>query len=255
MEVDSSNHAVGGVLSQIFEAGKLHPVAYYSTALQAPQKQWSATTTEAFTLILAVRHWRVYLAGTSFVPNSDHNPLTHLRSQRDLRGKFRRWISELEEFYYSIQYITGRSNVKTDALSHNTAAFHSQPSSEFESNIYVMFTSNYTFLDQLKEEQTKDPCICSTKDAIHSGKKVTGDWLKRVQHKLRISDGVPNKSGRLVLLPALRKLIVAEYHNISLLGTDKIDAVLKERFYWPNIYQQVKTITAGRQTCQKTMCH
>ena len=254
VEVDASNYAVGGVLSQVFEDGKLHPVAYYSTTLHASQKQWSVTTKEAFALILAVRHWHVYLAGTSFVLNSDHNLLTHLRSQKDPRGKFGRWISELEEFNYSIQYITGRNNVKADALSRNTAACHSQPSSEFESNIYAMFTNDDNFLDQLKEEQTKDPYICSAKGAIQSGTKVTVGRLKRVQHQLRIIDGVLTKSGRPVLLPALRKLIVAEYHNISHFGTDKIYALLKERFYWPNMYQYIKTFTAGCEICQKTKC-
>ena len=29
---------------------------------------------------------------------------------------------------------------------------------------------------------------------------------------------------------------------------------MKERFYWPNMYQYVKTFTAGCQTCQKSKC-
>ena len=254
VEVDASNHAVGGVLSQVFDDGNLHPVAYYSTALQASQKQWSATTKEAFALILAVRHWYVYLAGTSFILNSDHNPLTHMRSQKGPRGKFGRWISELEEFDYSIQYITGRNNVKADALSCNTAACHSQPSSEFENHIYPMFVDNDHFLDQLKEEQTKVPYIRSTKDTIESNTKVTVGRLKRVQHQLQIIDGVLTKSGRPVLPPALRKLVVGEYHNISHFGTDKVYALLKERFYWPSMYQYVKSFTAGCQIYQKSKC-
>ena len=157
MEEDASNFAVGGVLSQVFDDGNLHPVAYYSTALQAPQKQWSATTKEAFALILAVRHWRVNLAGTSFILTSDHNPLTNLCYRRDPRGRFGRWTSELEEFNYSIQYITGRNKVKAEALSRNTAVCHSQPSSEFENCIYAMFVNNENFLPQLKEEQKRTP--------------------------------------------------------------------------------------------------
>ena len=254
VEVDASNHAVGGVLSQVFDDGKLHPVAYFSTALQVSQKQWSATTKEAFALILAIRHWRVYLAGTSFVLNSDHNQLTHLHSQQDPFGKFGRWISELEEFNYSIQYITGRNNGKADALSRNTAACNSQPSSAFESNIYAMFSNDDNFVDQLKEEQAKDPYIHSTKDVIQSSRKVTIGRLKRVQHQLRIIDGVLTKSGQPVLPPTLRKLIVTEYHNISHFGTDKVYALLKEHFYWPNMYQYVKTFTAGCQTFQKSKC-
>ena len=95
--------------------------------------------------------------------------------------------------------MSGRNNVKADALSHNTAACHSHPSSECENHIYAMFFDNGHFLDQLKEEQTKDPYIRSTKDAIEVNMKVTVDWLKRVQHQPRIIDGVLTKSGRPVL--------------------------------------------------------
>ena len=74
VEVDTSNHAVRGVLSQFGDDGKPH--AYYSTALQQSQKDWPATSREAFALMMAVRNWRVFLAGTQFLLNSDHNPLT-----------------------------------------------------------------------------------------------------------------------------------------------------------------------------------
>ena len=67
VEVDASNHAVGGILSQKGSDDQLHPVAYFSTALRKAQKNWSATNKEAFALVLAVRHWNVYLAGSTFV--------------------------------------------------------------------------------------------------------------------------------------------------------------------------------------------
>ena len=56
VEVDASNHAIGGVLSQVGNDQFLHPVAYFSTALQSSQKNWSATSKEAFALVCAVRH-------------------------------------------------------------------------------------------------------------------------------------------------------------------------------------------------------
>ena len=130
-----------------------------------------------------------------------------------------------------MRYITGRNNIKADALSHNTAACHSQPSSKFENHIYAMFVDNDHFLDQLKEEQKKDPYICSTKDAIESNMKVTVGRLKTVRHQLQIIDSLLTKSGRPVLPPALRKFVVGEYQNISHFGTDKVYTLLKERFY------------------------
>ena len=41
IEVDASDHAVGGVLSQRDENGDIHPVSYFSTTLKGAQKNWS----------------------------------------------------------------------------------------------------------------------------------------------------------------------------------------------------------------------
>ena len=83
VDVDASDLAFGGVLMQKGPDGVLHPVGYFSDAVKASQASWAPTTKEAFALVLAVRHWYIYLAGTEFVLNSDHNPLVHLRAQKD----------------------------------------------------------------------------------------------------------------------------------------------------------------------------
>ena len=72
-----------GVLSQRGDDNQLHPVTYFSTSLQKSQKNWPATDKEMFALIVAVRHWHVYLAGTKFILRSDHNLLTHLREKQN----------------------------------------------------------------------------------------------------------------------------------------------------------------------------
>ena len=92
VDVDASDYAFGGVLLQKSSDSNLHPVAYFSDAVQTSQKNWAPTTKEAYALVLAVRHWNVYLAGRHFTLHSDHNPLVYMRKQKDPRGKFARWI-------------------------------------------------------------------------------------------------------------------------------------------------------------------
>ena len=75
VEVDASDCAFGGVLLQKGIANKFHPVAYFSDSVQSSPKNWAPTTKEA-------------------------------------RGKFARWILELEEYDYVIRYIPGTKNVK-----------------------------------------------------------------------------------------------------------------------------------------------
>ena len=99
LEVGASHFAVGGVLSQLSSDQSLHLVAYFSTALQGSQLNWSATEKEAYSLAMAVRLWHVYLAGKYFTLHSEHYPLTHLRESKNPQRKIGRWQSELEKYY------------------------------------------------------------------------------------------------------------------------------------------------------------
>ena len=61
---------------------------------------------------MASRKWRKYLeAAPGITILSDHNPLVWMRHQRDPRGKFARWLIELEGLRYEIQYRKGLRKV------------------------------------------------------------------------------------------------------------------------------------------------
>ena len=252
VEVDGSDLAAGGVLSQFGDDKELHPVSYFSNALKPAQRSWAPYTIEAFAILLATRHWYPYLAGTKFVINSDHNPLVHLREQKDPRGKFARWINELEEFDYSISYIPGKDNVKADALSRASAPSREQPTSTYEDKIYSVISKKNEFCRQLKEEQRLCPVIRSAIETIEQGGDIATGRLKRVRKQLRIVDGVLTKSGRPVIPPSLRKYIVTEYHGVSHFAVDKLYSLLKMRFFWPNMYDYISVFVRGCETCGKT---
>ena len=54
--------------------------------------------------------------------------------------------------------------------------------------------------------------------------------------------------------PLLRKLIVTEMHNIAHFGRDKVHQLLKDCYYYPNMYIYIKAISKGCDTFQKTKC-
>ena len=254
VDVDASDVAFGGVLMQKGRDDILHPVGYYSDAVKASQNSWAPTTKEAFALVLAVRHWYVYLAGTEFVLNSDHNPLVYLRSQKDPRGKFSRWILELEEYNYVVKYVPGVKNVKADALSRNEGASADQPQSRFEDRIYAALDDRDRFLEQLLHEQDLDPVIRSAKNCVLSGVKITEGRLKRVQSQLRVEDGILSKSGRPVIPAPLRRFVTSHLHDTGHYGIDRTYALLVERFYWPGMYGYTENFVNSCKTCQQTKC-
>ena len=241
VEVDASDVAVGGVLSQVQSDNSIHPVAYFSNTLSKCQQKWSTHSKEAFALLMAVRNWHVYLAGTDFVLNSDHNPLVHLRNLRDPRGKFARWISELEEYNYTVQYIPGKLNVKADALSRTTGATTSTDIFDmiFEDKVYAINYTSKDFKEQLEEERSSDPVLGPAKRLIADGNTIREGRLKRVSGQLRIEDNVLTKSGRPILPASMRRFVTLAIHEMAHFGTDKTYALLRDRFYWPNIYKFV----------------
>ena len=254
VDVDASDVAFGGVLMQRGEDNLYHPVAYFSDSVKPSQVGWAATTKEAFALVLAVRHWYVYLAGTEFVLNSDHNPLVYLRSQKDPRGKFSRWILELEEFNYTVKYIPGAKNVKADALSRNKGASVNQPPSRFEDKIYSVFEDRDRFKEQLEYEQDADPVIRRAKECVLNGEKISKGRLKRVQAQLRMEKNILTKSGRPVVPAPLRSYVPSQLHNTGHWGTDKTYALLQERFFWPSMYTYTQNFVSSCATCQQVKC-
>ena len=259
VDVDSSDQAFGGVLMQYGDDNELHPVAYFSDAVQSSQKNWSPTTKEAYALVLAVRHWHVYLAGQQFILNTDHNPLVYMRAQKDPRGKFARWILELEEYDYSIQYVPGLKNVKADPLSRNSAATDHHPTSPLDDNIYHLNDleekiKKCNLSAQMKEEQDADPIISNVKRSMLDGVPILKGRLKRVQKQLRIENDILTKSGRPVVPASLRSYILSAIHDIAHFKVDKTYDLLRTRFYWPSMYQCTKSFIESCETCQKTQC-
>ena len=219
--MDASDEAFGGVLMQKGIDELFHPVAYFSDTVKPSQKNWTPTTKEAFALVLAVRHWHVYLAGTEFVLHSDHNPLVYLRKQNDPRGKIGRWILEVEEYNYTVKYVPGTKNVKADALSRNKAADVQQPPSFFEEKIYSIFEESEHFNEQLLQGQNADPIIRKAMDLVVNNKRILEGRLKRVQNQLRVENNILTKSGRPVVPPPLRNFVTSHIHGTGHFGTDK----------------------------------
>ena len=152
--------------------------------------------------------------------------MEYSRLSRFPRGKFSRWITELEEYNYTVKYVPGVKNVKADPLSRNKSAEASQPESDLENKIYATrskmqaLSEKRTFIDQLKNEQDSDPVISVVKRAIEQGAPIVQGRLKRVQKQLRVESGLLVKSNRPVVPATFRDFVLAEIHNDNHFGVD-----------------------------------
>ncbi|XP_072182256.1 uncharacterized protein [Diadema setosum] len=117
--VDASDTGGGGALVQMDDNGVDHPVTYMSRKFNKHQRRYSSVEKETLALVMALRHFDVYLNTTKYpvLVYTDHNPLVFLSRMRNKNGRLTRWALVLQEYNLVIPHVRGKDNVIADALS------------------------------------------------------------------------------------------------------------------------------------------
>jgi len=116
VHTDASAIGIGAILLQKVD-GKMVVVAYYSRQTTADQRCYHSSELETMAVVLALRHFRVYLLGIKFKVVTDCNALRATFAKRDLLPRIGRWWLEVQEFTFDIEYRAGTRMTHADALS------------------------------------------------------------------------------------------------------------------------------------------
>ncbi|SOV03194.1 uncharacterized protein UDID_18348 [Ustilago sp. UG-2017a] len=118
VETDASDFAVAAVLSQSFDQGARHPIAFFSKKLDPAQLNYPIFDKEMFAIVAAFKHWRQYLEGAKFQVQvlTDHRSLEYFTTTKQLNHRQARWSELLADFDFVIQYRPGAQAGLPDAL-------------------------------------------------------------------------------------------------------------------------------------------
>lgn len=116
LDVDSSGHGIGAVLSQK-QNGQEKPVAFASRTLNKAERNYSVTRRELLAVVEFTDYFRSYLLGSKFTVRSDHGSLRWLKNFKNPEGQVARWIERLSEFDMVLEYREGSRHKNADALS------------------------------------------------------------------------------------------------------------------------------------------
>ena len=116
LRTDASDYGLGAVLLQDQGQG-LQPVAYASRKLLTAEKNYSVIEKECLGIVWGVEKFDPYLYGTTFVLETDHQPLAHLNRAKVSNPRLMRWALRLQKYDYSVRVIPGKENVGADYLS------------------------------------------------------------------------------------------------------------------------------------------
>lgn len=109
VETDSSDYALGGILSQFLD-GVLHPVAFYSRKLSSAEVNYEIYDKELLAIIACFSQWRALLLSNSspITVYTDHRNLLYFSSAKKLNRRQVRWSLFLSDFNFNIVYRAGK---------------------------------------------------------------------------------------------------------------------------------------------------
>ena len=116
LQTDASDVGLGAALLQEHN-DLLLPIAYASRKLLPREKAYSVIEKECLAVVWAVQKFHVYLYGTEFILQTDHQPLVCMGHKRMNNDRLMRWSLLLQPYRMHIQAIPGSQNVFADYLS------------------------------------------------------------------------------------------------------------------------------------------
>ena len=138
-------------------------------------------------------------------------------------------------------------------LSRSGAANQDQPELEIDHKNYGLYVPDGNFRKYLAMEQLQDLLIQNAMRNIANDQSINNGALNRMEQKLWIENDILLNSGCPVVPSSLWKSIAAEYNNTAHYGTDKIYPLLRQRFYWHNMFSSIQSFIANCQVCKKQM--
>ena len=103
--------------------GRYHPIAFASQALMETEQRYHSNTQEFLALKWAVtEQFHEYLSPygknrNEFFVWMDNNPLTYIFSSAHLDSAGHRWVANLADYNFSLEYQRGKDNTVADFLS------------------------------------------------------------------------------------------------------------------------------------------
>ena len=116
--VDASDVGAGAVLQQENNQDIAQSISF-SKKFDESQRRYSTIEKETLALLLAFKHFNVYLNMTAepVLIYTDHNPIVFINKMKEKNQRLLRWSLILQQYNIQISHVKGSENVIADALS------------------------------------------------------------------------------------------------------------------------------------------
>ena len=220
--------------------GKKHPIAYYSSTLNAAERNYDIYDLELLAIVRSLDHWRPLLAGSphKIIVHSDHQNLQYWREPQKISRRVAREVLMLSEYDLEIRHLKGSANGRADALSRRPD--YDQGSKDNE-GVTVLPDKVFARTTITPEEPSQDNEQIKVWVDPHKLKKIDDIWYHQGQ---RVVTG--NTEEKRAIIKAKHDLPVHGHPGIS-----KTVQIVERTHWWPKLKQDVVDYVKGCADCQR----
>jgi len=277
IETDASDFAIGAVLSQKFEDGKIHQCAFLSRKMSPVEFNYDVFYKEMLAIVYALQKWRHYALGTSHKITifSDHQNLEYFTKKVKLNRRQARWADILQEYDFVIIYRKGSLNQKADILSRcpaytfregGTTAIVEKPMLGPEQWLEIGAMEIYDETIECIEIGALEITLLSSeqKEAIKQDAKLDDEYIRlckavskkeNIDTNYAIKEDILTWKGRIYVPKGMKKKVMKSEHDSKVaghFGRDRTMELITRNFYWPKMEDDVRQYCNECDNCQRT---
>ena len=266
VECDASNFAIGAILSQKDDEGKLHPVAYYSRSLNNAELNYSITEKELLAIKSAFSTWRHLLLGAKYQVTvfTDHKNLIYTLGGKVENQRQHRWHLFFQEYNFQLIYRQGRKNGKPDSLSRRP---------DYEKDLeeirpeHILDSKNIsttpcligvvsTLIDKIIEETKEDETAKDIHLYFSPNNANQGYFYRpfRKMNKFQIKNNMILYNNLIYVPASLRLEILNRYHDkptAGHLGIRRTEELISRNFWWPKMHEDITKFVNSCDQCAR----
>lgn len=272
---DASSYGIGAALMHRCDDGSLKPIQYAATTFNDAERRYAQVEREALALVYAVKKFHRYIYGRHFELHTDHKPLLKIFGSKSgipvhSANRLLRYANTLLGYDFEVKYIDNASFAYADFVSRliNT---HARPGAEDiiiaeirfqegtgthmspEISITNTIPLNLSDLKRATEEcEHLKKVRCYVETHWPSNKKQINDMqaAEYFTHRseLQVIDNCLFLGNRPVIPPVFRQKVLQELH-IGHPGASRMNALARDRCFWPGMTQQITSYVQRCQNC------
>lgn len=249
VHADASDYAIGSVISQLDEKGRLRPVQFYSRKLLPAERNYSTPDKELLAIVATLKKFRHYLQGTKYpvIVKSDHQNLKTFTTTKILNARQARWAEELSSYDFVIEHVKGKENVVADALSRRPDYRDSNQEKEEKSMLKEED-------GKLKINTIKMITMETHDEALLKEIKENTKGISEREELQTDQEGYKRFKGLIFVPKCMEEKTIKAHHDGIEAGHPGIARVMEKiqrSFYFPGMYRKVKKYIAACDSCSR----